>query len=264
MAHSQKLLPALKQALPALAGALSLVLAAPFPASADIASPGGGRNPCQRIQPQALLDGAWTAQTPQGPRTIRFSQNRYVQTVNGQLIDEGFFQTTPDGRFLYQVTGGPYAGQQGENRFICNGSTFVMLWPNGQTLAFAREGVGQTPPSQPSPPGQWGQAQPPLPGQGFGQPAPGATPLEGRWVWARQGRVSFGFIFQGNRFQGFYNGQIMGSGTFELKGAMLVMHHETGRDAGKTDRFACQISGNRMLLFVTDNPDDEPIPYVRQ
>ena len=45
---------------------------------------------------------------------------------------------------------------------------------------------------------------------------------------------------------------------------MLVMHHETGRDAGKTDRFACQISGNRMLLFVTDNPDDEPIPYVRQ
>ena len=140
MAHSQKLLPALKQALPALAGALSLVLAAPLPASADIASPGGGRNPCQRIQPQALLDGAWTAQTPQGPRTIRFSQNRYVQTVNGQLIDEGFFQTTPDGRFLYQVTGGPYAGQQGANRYIFNGQTFTMIWDGGQVLTFVRQG----------------------------------------------------------------------------------------------------------------------------
>ena len=45
---------------------------------------------------------------------------------------------------------------------------------------------------------------------------------------------------------------------------MLVMHHETGSDAGRTDCFACQLQGNRMLLFVSDKPGSNPIPYVRQ
>ena len=293
MTHFWKHLPSLQQGIPALAGALALSLALAVPAGADIASPHGNSRPRvpgpgmpgpapvpvqpapgQQALPAGLFDGVWTAQTPQGPRTFRFSQGRYVQTINGQLIDEGVFQATQDGRFLYQVTGGPYAGQRGANRFAFNGQTFTMIWDQGLAVTFVRQGQGQPypnqpspnqpSPSQPAPGGQWGPNGPIAPGQGFGQPAPGATPLDGRWVWAKQGQVTFGFIFQGNRFQGFYNGQVMGTGTFELQGAMLVLHHETGSDAGKTDRFACQIRGNRMLLFVSDNPDDNPIAYVRQ
>ena len=137
-----------------------------------------------------------------------------------------------------------------------------MIWDGGQVLTFVRQGQDQPWPNQPAPGGQWGSSGPPATGPG--QPAPGATPLEGRWVWAKQGPASFGFIFQGSRFQCFFNGQVTGAGTFELNGAMLVMHHETGSDAGRTDRFACQLQGSRMLLFVSDKPGSEPIPYVRQ
>ena len=263
MTHFWKRLPSLRQGLPALAGALALSLALATPAGADIAFPGSSG--CGRISPPAqagLLDGVWTCQTPQGTRSIRFSQSRFASSLDGQVVEEGLFQATPDGRFFYWVTSGPHAGQQGVNRYVLNGQTFTMKWDNGQALTFVRQ--GQPPSGPPAPDGQWNSSGPPAPGAGSGLPAQGATPLEGRWVWAKTGPVSFGFIFHGGRFQVFFNGQVTGAGTFELRGAMLVMHYETGGDAGRTDRFACQLQGSRMLLFVSDKPGSEPIPYVRQ
>ena len=266
MTHFWKLPSSLRQGLPAFAGALALSLALAAPAGADIAFPGSAG--CGRISPPpaqtVLLDGVWTCQTPQGPRSIRFSQSRYASSLNGQVVEEGLFRAMPDGRFLYWVTGGPHAGRQGVNRYVLNGQTFTMKWDSGQELTFVRQGQGQPWPDQPAPGGQWNSSGPPAPGAGSGLPAQGVTPLEGRWVWAKTGPVSFGFIFHGGRFQVFFNGQVTGAGTFELKDAMLVLHHETGSDAGRTDRFACQLQGNRMLLFVSDKPGGDPIPYVRQ
>ena len=265
MTHIRKLLPSLRR-LPVLAGALALSLALAAPAGADIAFPGSAG--CGRISPPpaqtVLLDGVWTCQTPQGPRSIRFSQSRYASSLNGQVVEEGLFLAMPDGRFHYWVTVGPHAGRQGVNRYVLNGQTFIMKWDSDQALTFVRQGQGQSWPDQPAPGGQWNSSGPPAPGAGSGLPAQGVTPLEGRWVWAKTGPVSFGFIFQGSRFQCFFNGQVTGAGTFELNGAMLVMHHETGSDAGRIDRFACQLQGSRMLLFVSDKPGSEPIPYVRQ
>ncbi len=220
------------------------------------------------------LDGVWTTQTPQGLRVFRISGNRYVQTVGGQLLDEGIFQILPDGRFQYQVTGGPYAGQRGENRLSCDGRTLVMAWPDGTSATFVREGQGGSMPGQqwgspapspaPAPEGGWGQQPAPAPGNSWGQPMAPATPLEGRWIWAKQGQASFGFIFNGNRFTSFWNGQTTATGTFELRGPLLVLRHETGNDAGRVDNLGCQLSGNRMVLHVGQNPDDNPIPFVRQ
>ena len=187
MMHFWKHLSSLQQGLPALAGALSLSLALAAPAGADIASPYGNARPQvpgpgapapvpvpapgQQAMPAGHLDGVWTAQTPQGPRAIRFSQSRYASSLNGQVVEEGLFLAMPDGRFLYWVTGGPHAGRQGVNRYVLNGQTFTMKWDSGQALTFVRQGQGQPWPDQPAPGGQWNSSGPPAPGAGSGLPA---------------------------------------------------------------------------------------------
>ncbi|MBR4605782.1 MAG: hypothetical protein IKO41_06100 [Lachnospiraceae bacterium] len=183
------------------------------------------------------LDGLWFAQTPQGARAFRFQGNFYAQLLNGQVMEEGQFSLSPDGRFFYRVTSGPYAGQSGENRVFLQGQTLTMSWPDGSALTYQRE-VNAT-------------------------PTPSAqSPLEGRWVWAKNGPVTFGFIFSGNRFISLWNNAEKSRGTFQISGPQLVMHHETGPDAGKTDVLGFQLSQNRLLIFVM--PDQDPIPYVRQ
>ncbi|MBQ7618020.1 MAG: hypothetical protein IJS50_04020 [Desulfovibrio sp.] len=182
------------------------------------------------------LDGMWSTTVPQGKRSFRFQGNQYAQLLNGQVLEEGQFLLSPDGRFRFQVTQGAYAGQQGENRLKLQPNAFTMFWPDGQAATFYRENQ-------------------PMLGQGA------TSPLEGRWIWAKQGPVSFSYVFSGNRFVFYYNGQQCSSGTFTLGGAQLVMHHETGVDQGKTDYLGYQLNGNRLLIFTTQ--DQDPIPFVR-
>ena len=198
--------------------------------------------------PQAApLDGTWSTQTPQGVRAFRFMGNRYVQTLNGQVMDEGVFTLMPDGRFQYRVTGGAYTGQSGENRLIRSGNSFTMFWPGGQTATFTRDAQG-------------GQASVP----GGGQAAMATTPLEGRWIWAKQGPVSFGYIFSGHSFIALWNGAEQGRGSFTISGMQLTLRHEAGAYAGKTDVVGYQVQGNRLLIFPSDDPNVDPIPFVRQ
>ena len=186
------------------------------------------------------LDGLWSASTAQGLRSFRFTGHHYAQLVNGQVVEEGQFSLFPDGRFVYQVTAGQYAGQSGENRLLLQGQSFTMYWPQGISLTYQRQVTGNGVPS-----GIFGQ-----------------SPLEGHWVWAKNGPVSFGFVFSGTRFVSLWNNAEQSRGTFQIQGSQLVMHHETGPDAGKTDILIFQLNGNRLLLFTS--PDQDPIPYVRQ
>ena len=143
-------------------------------------------------------------------------------------------------------------------------------------------GWGQ-PPQQPQPggwgqpqqpqPGGWGQPQQPQPG-GWGQPqqpqpgfngAPG--PLEGRWVWVHSnpGR-SMGFVFSGNRFSSWLlipgRGTVEASGTYTVSGGRLIMQHETGPDAGKTDNLPFERHGN--LLYIAVGVGNPPIVFRLQ
>ena len=202
------------------------------------------------------LEGTWSTRLPQGTRSFRFVGNRYAQLFNGQVVEEGIFQYSPDGRFLYQVTGGQFAGQSGEDRITIYGNSITVVWPDGTVLTFTRE-----------PAGTWGGGgTPPPPGidGGSGVPFGLVTPLEGRWIWAKQAPVSFGYVFSGNRFVFFYNGVERGSGTFSLSAMQLSIHHETGPDAGKTDVLGYRLQGNRLLIFTSDDPNIDPIPFVRQ
>ncbi len=138
-------------------------------------------------------------------------------------------------------------------------------------------GWGQ-PPQQPQP-GGWGQPpQQPQPG-GWGQPpqqpqqpnfngAPG--PLEGRWVWVHSnpGR-SMGFVFSGNRFSSWMLvpglGTVESSGTYAVSGGRLIMQHESGPDAGKTDNLAFERHGNLLYIGVgTVGPGNPPIVFRLQ
>ncbi|MCR5815103.1 MAG: hypothetical protein K6G15_11525 [Desulfovibrio sp.] len=199
--------------------------------------------PPQAFPPQAPqasgLDGLWSVQTAQGLRSFRFQGNRYAQLINGQVVEEGQFALFADGRFRYQVTAGQYAGQSGENRLMLQGQSFTMFWPNGMSLTYQRQVSGNASPM-------------------------GQTPLDGRWVWAKNGPVSFGFIFSGNRFVALWNNAEQSRGTFQIQGSQLVMHHESGPEAGKTDVLLFQLNGNRLLIFTTTDPNVDPIPYVRQ
>ena len=196
--------------------------------------------------PASPLEGAWSARTPQGAHAFRFMGNRYTQSINGQVLDEGVFSLTPDGRFLYRVTGGQFAGQSGENRFTLSGNSFTMIWPGGTSRTFTRDGMGD---QQPGGPG--------------GASGP-ATPLEGRWIWAKQGPMSFGYIFSGHNFIALWNGAERGRGSFSLTGMQLTLRHEAGPEAGKVDVVGYQLHGNRLLIFPSEDPNIDPIPFVRQ
>ena len=124
-------------------------------------------------------------------------------------------------------------------------------------------GWGQ-PPQQPQP-GGWGQQQPQQPGFNG---APG--PLEGRWVWVHSnpGR-SMGYIFSGNRFSSWMlipgRGMVESSGTYAVSGGRLIMQHETGPDAGKTDNLAFERHGNLLYIGVgTVGPGNPPIVFRLQ
>ncbi len=124
-------------------------------------------------------------------------------------------------------------------------------------------GWGQ-PPQQPQP-GGWGQQQPQQPGFNG---APG--PLEGRWVWVHSnpGR-SMGFVFSGNRFSSWMLvpglGTVESSGTYAVSGGRLIMQHESGPDAGKTDNLAFERHGNLLYIGVgTVGPGNPPIVFRLQ
>ncbi|MBR5429530.1 MAG: hypothetical protein IK116_03265 [Firmicutes bacterium] len=142
-------------------------------------------------------------------------------------------------------------------------------------------GWGQ-PPQQPQP-GSWGQPQQPQPGGwgqppqqpqpgGWGQPqqsgfngAPG--PLEGRWVWVHSGPGrTMGFVFSGNRFSSWMlvpgRGTVESSGIYTVSGGRLIMQHETGPDAGKTDNLPFERHGN--LLYIAVGQGNPPIVFRRQ
>ena len=92
------------------------------------------------------------------------------------------------------------------------------------------------------------------------QPGPGATPIEGRWIFARSGPVSFGYVFSGSRFVYFINGAQQSSGTFQLTGYQITFRH----DSGQTENVGYQLKGNRLVIFTSEDPNIDPIPFVRQ
>ncbi len=191
------------------------------------------------------LEGTWSVQILQGTRSFRFTGNRYAQLLNGQVVEEGEFQYSPDGRFQYRVTSGQNAGQTGEDRITINGNSITVAWPEGAVVTFTRDNAGPAGPGQPA-------------------TSPDATPLEGRWTWAKQGPVTFGYVFSGRQFISLWNGVEKSRGTFTLTRMQLTLHYESGWEAGKTDVLGYQLNGNRLLIFASEDPNMHPIPFVRQ
>ncbi|MBQ7608841.1 MAG: hypothetical protein IJU76_12880 [Desulfovibrionaceae bacterium] len=187
------------------------------------------------------LDGLWSTQIPQGVLSFRFQGNQYQQLVNGQVLEAGTFMCHPDGTFIYSVTQGQAAGQQGQNRLIMNGpQSFIMQWPDGTQRSYVRsDGLSQG-------------------GPGFPEPQ---SPFEGRWIWAKQGPATFSYLFQGSQFIFYWNGMERSRGHFTFSNTQLIMRHEAGPDAGKQDVLGYQLRGNRLLIFT--KPDLDPIPFVR-
>lgn len=96
---------------------------------------------CRGFRP-GPLEGGWSAEMPRGGRlTFRFTGKHYVaRTSDGQIDEAGEFAYSPDGGLAYRVTNGQAAGQSGVNRVAVNGDTLVLIWANGASLVFRREG----------------------------------------------------------------------------------------------------------------------------
>ena len=73
-----------------------------------------------------------------------------------------------------------------------------------------------------------------------------------------------GFTFSGDRFSSWMTGriQVESTGTYTLSDARLILRHETGPDAGKTDNLACAMRGNQLYIGVRQG--EPPIVFVRQ
>ena len=78
-----------------------------------------------------------------------------------------------------------------------------------------------------------------------------------------------GYIFSGNRFSSWMlipgRGMVESSGTYAVSGGRLIMQHETGPDAGKTDNLAFERHGNLLYIGVgTVGPGNPPIVFRLQ
>ena len=218
-----------------LACLLAFLVLCAMPHAVPAASPGSTQ---AQQGMRHVLEGKWTAVLPQEQMVFQFQGGRYAFFLNGQPIEEGAFVYVPDGRLQYQVTAGRNAGQRGENRIAMQGQSFSLYAPDGSCCTFTRMAAPQP------------QAQ----------PGPGATPLEGRWIFARPGPVSFGYVFSGSRFVYFINGAQQSSGTFQLTGYQITFRH----DSGQTENVGYQLKGNRLVIFTSEDPNIDPIPFVRQ
>ncbi len=78
-----------------------------------------------------------------------------------------------------------------------------------------------------------------------------------------------GFAFSGNRFSSWtgITGTVLveASGTYMVSGGRLILQHETGPDAGKTDNLAFERHGNLLYIGVGRvGPGNPPIVFRLQ
>jgi hypothetical protein len=219
-----------------LAWLLAMLVLCAMPHAVPAASPASPQG-LQGVQ--HVLEGIWTAQIPQEQMVFQFQGSRYASFLNGQPIEEGTFAYFPDGRLQFQVTAGKNAGQRGEHRIDMQGQSFSIYGPSGAFFTFTRMAAPQP----------------------QTQPGPGATPLEGRWIFARPGPVRFDYVFSGGReFIYSRNGAPLSSGTFQMGAYQITFRH----DSGQTASFRYQLWDNRLVIFTSEDPNADPIPFVRQ
>ena len=132
------------------------------------------------------------------------------------------------------------AGQRIENlRIVMQGQSFSIHGPNGSCATFTRMAAPQP----------------------QTQPGPGATPLEGRWFFARPGPVSVGYVFSsGRKFVYLRTGAPLSSGTFQMTAYQITFRH----DSGQTVSVGYQLYDNRLVIFTSEDPNNDPISFVRQ
>ena len=250
--------------------ALLLLLLCPFATSARADMP---------LNPQAL-QGAWAGSNGRDSIILMFMGSNCGMGLNGQQL-YGMWTLMGD-RLTMQFQNGQSlsytAALQGDTLVLDGNMRLTrQVMPNMPAGQAQQGGWGQ--PQQQSQGGGWGQPQQPQQG-GWGQPqqrpqgggwgqsqqqpgvgsAPG--PLEGRWVWVHSSpNRSMGFEFSGNRFSSWMPDR-RATGTYTVSGGRLIMQHETGPDAGKTDNLAVEVQGN--LLYIGVQPGNPPIVFARQ
>ena len=192
-----------------------------------------------------VLEGIWTAQIPQEQMVFQFQGSRYAFFLNGQPLEEGTFAYLPDGRLQFQVTAGKNAGQRGENRIVMQGQSFSLHGSNGAFFTFTRMAAPQ-PQTQPN---------------------PGATPREGRWIFASPGPVVFRYTFSNGKYFVYErNFAQLSSGTFEMTPYQIIFRH----DSGQTVSLGYQLYDNRLVIFTSkdsftsEDPNNVPITFVRR
>ncbi len=187
------------------------------------------------------LEGEWTAELPQEQMVFQFQGGRYAFFLNGQPLEEGTFAYFPDGRLQYQVTAGKNAGQRDEKRIVMQGQSFSMHDLDGSCATFTRMAAPQA------------------------QPGPGATPLEGRWIFARPGPVSFSYGFSSGKYFDYKrNGAELSSGTFQMTSYQITFRHDSGLTASFDYHHFDDITKERFVIYTSEDPNVDPITFVRE
>ncbi|MBQ3892865.1 MAG: hypothetical protein II737_05660, partial [Mailhella sp.] len=138
----------------------------------------------------------------------------------------------------------------------------------------AQPGWGQQP-QQPQQPG-WGQPQQPQqPGwnqpqqqpqaqPGWGQqPAAQPGPLTGRWASAaNSSKMYLVQVFTGDLCISYLNGEELERSRYTYANGRLTQHMLTGRAAGQTLVWNCQVNGNRMV--ISGSGLKQPTVWLRQ
>ncbi len=235
--------------------ALLLLLLCPF------ATPVRANMP---LNPQAL-QGAWAGSNGRDSIILMFMGSNCGMGLNGQQL-YGMWNLVGN-RINIQFQNGQSlsytAALQGDT-LVLDGNMRLNRQAMPNMPAVQQGGWGQ--PQQQPQGGGWGQPQQQAQGGGVQPPQPGfgsaPGPLEGRWVWVHSTpNRSMGFVFSGNRFSSWMPDR-SATGTYTVSGGRLIMQHETGPDAGKTDNLAVEVQGN--LLYIGVQPDNPPIVFARQ
>ncbi|MBP3731231.1 MAG: hypothetical protein J6I40_07170, partial [Mailhella sp.] len=212
------------------------------------------------INPYQALQGTWAGTDGSVSIILMFNGNSCGLNMNGQQTF-GTWNIAGNKINMHLQT-----GKSVSYTYALQGNTLIL----GRSIRLLRQqmpqqgGQGGTW-QQPQQPGGWGQPQPQQPGWGQPQQQPMAqpSPLLGRWTCAsNSGNFYMVMVFTENLCIVYFNGSELERSTYTYSNGQLTQNMLSGKAAGRTLVWECQLNGNSMV--ITGGGLMKPVIWVRQ
>ncbi len=242
----------------------------------------GWNQPQQPVDPYQALQGAWAGTDGSVNIILMFQGNMCGLNMNGQQTTGTW--SLAGNRINMQLQNGrsvSYTYALQGDMLILGGSVRLMRqqmlgqntqpggWNQPQQPNWGQPQNPQNGWNQPQQPNGWNQPQNPQPGwnqpqqPNWGQQPPTQSSiLTGRWASiANTSKAYMILVFTNDLCISYFNGEELERSRYSYANGQLTQHMLTGKAAGKTLVWNCQVNGNRMVISL---PGMQPMVWQRQ